>query len=194
MDKELRNDLFTNIENYNQQEVINNFYFVSFLNFLIAMAKGYQYQSSWCKKGLFSISQNLERKYSRMDNMMFPMNGNLLDVDAMGLGKKESLLNTISDEANYCNLALVFFLLKGKNNKKICEISENFLVEQLDFVKANFNVNEINKNYLDNVCEYGIELLKSLQKIIQQKDGEQFHKYLDNLQKKLLKNDWSKKQ
>ena len=190
--EEIRKKLFTNIENYDQRETINHFYFVSFFNFLLAMAKGLQYQSSWCKKGLFSISQNLERKYSRMDNMMFPVSGRILDIDSMGIGKKDSLLESISDEANYCNLALTFFMLKGKNHEEIKEdINEKFINEQLIFIEENFAASFIEKNYLKEVCDKGISLLEDLRTILN-KDEENrkndFSKFFLKLKSILLNN------
>ena len=185
MDKELQNkklDLFKNIKFYDQSEVINKFFFVSFFNFLIAMAKGHRYQSSWCKKGLLSISQNLERKYSRMDNMMFPISGEILNVEKMGLGASDGFLDTLSDEANYCNLALTFFMLKGKENDFIKnEINKSFIDSQLKFIKENFDAS-VGVDYLKDIISNIGELVSNLQKILESEDKRDFDKLFIDLQ------------
>lgn len=162
-EEKLKKVLLKNLHNYDQKEVINSFFFISFLNFLIAMAKGHRYQSSWCKKGLFSISQNLERKYSRLDNMMFPEDGDILNIDKLGLGGEEGFLDALSDEANYCNLALTFFLLKGKEDINILKMNNDFIDKQLAFVKDNFDWNKFDREYLNEVIIEGKRFLSELE-------------------------------
>jgi len=81
------------------------------LIFSVAAAKGSNYKDSWAKRGLFSITQNLERKWNRIENMLFEF-----DVEKLALESDESVLETIMDLAVYCLLTLVYFKQIGKQN------------------------------------------------------------------------------
>ena len=113
-----------------------------FFNFILAMAKGKKYQDSWCKRGLFSISQNLERKTDRLQNQLFPPLGEPLNIESLGLGKKESFLDTLSDESNYCNLALVYFKEKA-HEKGESDLFDSFVKDQMDFILSNLLTEDI---------------------------------------------------
>lgn len=180
--------IFSNIEGYNQAEVIRQFFLVSFFNFILALVKGEIYQSSWCKKGLLSISQNLERKYSRMDNMFFPENGKILDIENMGFSKNDGLLDSMSDEANYCNLALSFFFLKSKESEQIKNATSLFLVNNSNFIKDNFTLQKSEK-YIKQILEEQINILTDLIKVFDEENDKQkiekFNVFINNLCRKV---------
>lgn len=178
----LEKTLFSNVKNYDQSVVIRSFMIISFFNFLIAMAKGHRYQSSWCKKGLLSISQNLERKYSRMDNMLFPENSKPLQIERLNLGGSDDFLDTISDEANYCNLGLTFFLLKSGENVQIQRSFDSFLSSQAEFIKDNFKLNEIDKNYFSVFFEeFQNNFIQPFVEAIKERDQERFNIYISKI-------------
>lgn len=144
--EELNKILYSSIKNYSQPEVIEGLFFIQQISFFLAIAKGNHYQDSWCKRGLFSISQNLERKWDRVENLLFGtdetqgiMQGNyeLLKGD-------ETILESIMDLGIYCSLATVYFLLQGNkhNNSVMNIIFEKYYSKTLEFIDGNMPTQE----------------------------------------------------
>lgn len=172
--------LLEGIKNYNQDEVIKNLFLVMFFNFLLAKSKGVNYNDSWQKRGIFTLSQNLERKIDRLFNQLFPPGKGFFNIENLGLGKTESILDTISDLSNYANLGLVFFQKKLQENNE-SELFDIFLKDQIKFIISNLDDVSVKKQ-IDDI----IIILKDFSdSLFETKDLEKELKIFFNIEKRI---------
>lgn len=137
--------LFETIKGYNQIDVMKDFEFVITLAMLMAMSKGNFYQDSWCKKGMFSASQNLERKWNRIENILFGVPGKkgLLQGNTEILESDETIIDTLMDLGVYCFLTVVWFWQQGKrqeNFKEGKQAFETYIDKLFLFMRGHFPI------------------------------------------------------